>query len=180
MVALLPVFLVASTSAESVGLGVSDLSLNVAVIPGETKKFEVARLYNTGDFDLKITSTWTPNYSSSGILIEVTPNPLYLIPEKSALVYLKVTVNELGNYSGYVDFSCDVKLPENYTGNPSVPGGRAHAVFNVVEKPPTPIPPAPILPMMEIIAGIITGIIGVVVILIWYFKHAKIRVSASA
>jgi hypothetical protein len=164
MIALVPLFLAISASAESVGFGISNLNLNATLILGETKIFEVARLYNTGDFDLNITSTWISN--SSEVAIEVTPNPLCLAPGQSTLVYLKASGTEQGTYSGYVDFSCEAELPENHTSNPTVPGGKANAIFNVVEKPS-----APFFPMLAVIASLAVGII--VVILVWVRKHNK-------
>ena len=164
MIALLPLFLATPASAESVGFGISNLNLNATLIFGETRIFEVARLYNTGDFDLNITSTWISN--SSEVAIEITPNPLYLAPGQSTLVYLKASATEPGTYGGYVDFSCETELPENHTGNPTVPGGRANAIFNVIEKPSTPF-----FPILTIIASLTVGII--VVILVWVRKHKK-------
>jgi len=164
MIALLPLFLATPASAKSVGFGISNLNLNTTLIFGETKIFEVARLYNTGDFDLNITSTWISN--SSEVAIEVTPNPLYLAPGQSILVYLKASATEPGTCGGYVDFSCETELPENHTSNPTVPGGRANAIFNVVEKPS-----APFFPILAVIASLVLGII--VIILIWSRKHKK-------
>lgn len=161
IVAFLSLLLIpASMKAQTTGFGVTDYDLDTSIHVGESKKFEIARLYNTGHFDLIVTSRWVPNYGSA-ILVEVMPNPLYLIPGESAPVYVKVTGGEPGEYDGFLDFNVDVKLPENYTGSPSVPGGRAHAVFNVVGEPPTPT-----LPIVTIMAGIIAVIIGTIAILI--------------
>jgi len=170
MAALLPLFLTVPTNAESVGLGISDLNINVVVVVGETKEFEVARLYNTGDLDLNITSAWIPEYVSSDILIQVVPNPLCLAPGKSELVYLEVSGSQPCNLSGYVDFDCDVALPKNYTSNPSVPGGRAHAHFKIIEKLPTSN-----VTTITVIGILLLTMTSAAAVVFWYHKRKPTR-----
>jgi hypothetical protein len=168
---MLPLFFAVPATAESIGLGISDLNLQVDLKIAETKQIQIARVYNTGELDLNVTSTWVPNYYSFGILVELVPNTLYLAPKQSAPVYLKVTARDLGEYSGYVDFNCDAKLPENLSGNPTAPGGRAHASFNITEGPPTSSMPAMMI-LIETMVVIVTAI-GISILLHRYVRKRQ-------
>lgn len=67
--------------------------------------------------DLNITLIWVPNNNTPGdVSVEVIPNVLYLTPNESELIYVKVTGQELGEYSGSVEFTPDIVVPENFTG----------------------------------------------------------------
>jgi hypothetical protein len=117
------------------GLGVSDANIVGFVNITETRQFEVGRIYNTGDFNMAVTSTWVPDGNYTGINIEIIPSEVYLKPDDARTIYAKVTGLAVGNYSGKISFSCNVHLPPNYHGNPSVPAGQANARFIVLEKP---------------------------------------------
>jgi len=140
---LLPLLLAVATLlipisyAQKTGLGISDYEIKADLEVGETKKFEVARLYNTGDLNITITSTWIPNYNTSDIEVVITPNPVFLIPDQSKPLYAKVTAHdEIGTYSGIFDFACTTERPENSTGSPTEPGGSARATFTVITERP--------------------------------------------
>lgn len=151
---LFPFFLLFSMTVNVYALGVSDYNQNVDVIVGETKKIEVARVYNTGNFNLTVTAKWIPETNSSTVTVHITPNPIHLQPDTSVLVYAKiVSAEELGEYKGKIEFYGEKHLPLNFTGNPSVEGGSAHATFNVIKIiPPFSMPVLPILGVV-IIAG---------------------------
>jgi hypothetical protein len=154
------------TKAESIGLGITDFQPTFTITVGETKEIEVARLYNTGNFDLDITSSWIANSNSSGLTVKTNPNTLYLMSQEASSIYLSITGTELGRYDGYVDFNCSAKIPENYKGNPTTPGGRVNAVFYVVEKPPVSVLSISSLPIVVVIIGIIG-------IFVWHFLSQK-------
>ena len=160
------------TKAEPIGLGITDFNPTFTITVGETKEIEVARLYNTGSFDLNITSSWIANSTSSGLTVKINPNTLYLMPQEASSIYLSITGTELGRYDGYVDFNCSAKIPENYKGNPTTPGGRANAVFYIVEKPPVPI-------LSISLVAIVIVIMGIIGIFVWHLLRQKKTRSSS-
>lgn len=119
--------------------GVSNINVNKVIELGETYTFDVAMIYNTGDFIMNVTSTWSPEDGSDvgNIMVNIFPAWVVLYPDKtenksSQTVRAEVKAVSIGNYSGSIDFDCDVFIPKNYTGNPSAPGGTATASFMVV------------------------------------------------
>lgn len=117
-----------------VGLGVSNMNLVATLNGNQTEKLEIGRVFNTGDFNMTISGTWIPNGDGSSLSINVIPNEMFLQPNEAETVFVEATGFELGNYSGIVDFSCDVHTPPNYVGNPTVPGGRMNVKFEVGEE----------------------------------------------
>lgn len=145
------------------GLGVSNMNIVATINGNQTKKHEVGRIYNTGDFNMTIHGVWVPNGDGSGINVTVVPSEMFLMPDEAEFVYVEATGLQLGNYSGKIDFSTNVHLPANYTGNPSEPGGTMNAKFVVVKgEPITVAPPSP-LPLVATILGIV-GIVAVAVV----------------
>lgn len=153
------------TKAEPIGFGITDFAPNVTIPIGENKIIEPAVLYNTGDFDLNITSSWVANYTSLGLNVQITPDVLYLSSQTSASIYLNITGTQIGRYDGYIDFNCTAKLPENYKGSPTTPGGRVNAVIYIVEKSVAPFP------LIEVV--IIVVVLSVIGALVWYQFHQK-------
>lgn len=168
---ILPTFSVNAQNDDEMhaSLGVSDINVVGFVNQTETKQFEVARIYNTGDFNMTIQATWIPNSDSDGIEIEIIPKEVYLKPEEAKSIYAKVLGLAVGDYSGKIDFSSDVHLPPNYHGNPSVPGGQANARFIVVEKGfVAPSQPFAIILLIVIVVGVVC--VGVLVG-VWKYKQ---------
>ena len=115
-------------------LGVSDMNIVGFVNEMETKRFEVGRVYNTGDFNMTITSSWLPEGNSEGVQVTIVPQQMFLEPLAAKTVCAEVLGLIVGNYTGKVAFSCDIHLPPTYIGNPSVPSGQANAKFIVQAK----------------------------------------------
>ncbi len=148
------------TKAEPIGFGITDFNPSVTIPVGENKIVEAAILYNTGDFDLDISSSWVANYTSSGLTVKINPDVLYLSSQKSTSIYLNITGTETGRYDGYVDFNCTAKLPDNYKGSPTTPGGRVNAVIYITDKAESP------LPIIEVV--IIVVVVSAIGALVWY------------
>jgi hypothetical protein len=91
---------------------------------------EVARIYNTGSFDLNVSVTceWDNDTSNT---ITPTKQHIYLAPSQSSEVTLTVIGDELGNFTGKSYFTPKVMLPSNYTGNPTCPSGSANLKIHV-------------------------------------------------
>lgn len=131
----LALFSLAKCSAQDdmhTGFGVSDYNTVLTLNTTEPVWTDIARLYNTGDFNITVTSTWIDENNPSGVQIELTPKTVKLQPDETVLIRARVTGQSEGQFTGEIDFSCDVELPSDYTGNPSVPGGTAHARFIVL------------------------------------------------
>lgn len=147
------------------GLGVSDMNVVGFVNLTETKRFDVGRVYNTGDFNMTIIGSWVGD--SEGVQITVIPEQVFLKPLVAETVYVEVLGLTVGNYSGRVAFSCDVHLPPAYVGNPSVPSGQVNARFIVqpeeVPKPQeeTAMPVFPFDPIIALAVGAIMCVVAV-------------------
>jgi len=166
------------------GLGVSDMNIVGFVSQMETKRFEVGRVYNTGDFNMTIMSSWVPEGDSKGIQVTVVPQQMFLKPLVAEAVYVEVLGLTVGNYSGKVAFSCDVHLPPTYVGNPSVPSGQANAKFVVqleetAEPKETPKPEETVTQTSQVnlsgpvVVAVIVSIAIVTLLAVW--KHEKRR-----
>jgi len=117
---------------ERAGLGISHYDLDAPLIVDTTSKFAVARIYNTGNVDLNIEAIWIPNGDAQGL--NVTPvSPMFLSSGESTQVHVIVRADEIGNYSGAVEF--ETSIVSNVTGNPVLPGGTVQCSFSVIALP---------------------------------------------
>lgn len=121
------------------GFGVSDYDTVLTVNIAETVWTDIARLYNTGDFNMTVTCTWIGEHNPVGVQLDLTPETVRLQPDETVLVRARAIGQREGDFTGEIDFSCDVELPIGYTGNPSVPGGTAHARFIVLSELSSPL-----------------------------------------
>lgn len=149
------------------GLGVSDMNVVGFMSLTETKRFDVGRVYNTGDFNMTITATWIPKGNYDGINVTVIPEQMFLEPLVAETVYVEVLGLATGNYSGRVAFSCDVHLPPAYVGNPSASSGQVNARF-IVQPEDVPEPQEesimPDFPFDPTIALVVVGITCIVAV----------------
>jgi len=148
LVKAIPLFLVAFSImaiclAEGPGIGISDYEAHPQVRIGENAEpFKIAKIDNVGTFNLTITPFFKPNYNETDAQLQLifTPNSTFLLPEGSTIFYGQVvSASKVGTFEGMIQFKTQVHLPENFTGNPSTPGGSAKITVMILEpSPPTP------------------------------------------
>lgn len=139
LLATLPIFLqsVSSQNDYYTGIGVSDYPHDKIIYVNSSQTVEIARLTNTGTLNFSVRSVWTPDHNSPDYQVEL-PNEFTLTIGESRLVTCTAFSSTIANFSGKVEFICDVTLPPNFTGNPSVPGHTTKV--NFIFKEPTPLP----------------------------------------
>ena len=71
-----------------VGMGVSDYNAKPEIPRGETERFPVARIYNTGNETFTASITARLDSNNSGIRLTVDPAEVTLKPDETCLVYL--------------------------------------------------------------------------------------------
>lgn len=170
--ALAPLFV---TSAYAGGLGVSNKNIVETVDLGETKIFELGRVYNERNVSLLITVEWHNQGDSANVVLKMgdtkitaTVGNKILEAGKATFVYAEVTGLKLGECSGTVEVSTEAVNPLG--GNPTLPRGQLTAKFVVLDVPASN-PPTPTL--LFVTTSIIASIV-VVITVVWK-KRGKVK-----
>lgn len=113
------------------GMGCSDYEAKVTFKVGESKRVEVAKLFNTGTVNLNVSATYL--YNSGGGAVEIVCQPAWMILNAgdSTSWYINAKAVEAGNCSGFIEFVGDVTPAP--TGNPISTSSMARVSFIVTE-----------------------------------------------
>jgi hypothetical protein len=185
------VFSYAQPPQATIGLGVSDYESKITLKPDSTERYEVARISNEGQLNFTATTIWVPEYpvTYGNLTVEISFSPTTYQPtielqaNQASYVYATVTsADNIGTFTGEIDFKCQAKLPPEYVGNPSSPGGAAHATFQIGQKIDPNKQNATITTytyaiIAAVLTSIICGVICGVTIFRWRTKQRRKNIS---
>jgi len=138
--------------------GVSNREETVTMGFNQAAELVVARVYNEGAYELRVTAEWKPDSPSTGVSVVLDATDFTLLPSESKLVTVTATSGEVnGTFTGRIEFNSDLAdPPAGYIGPTAAGGGSAHVTFHVGDlKQPHSFPFIPVL----LIAGL--GVVGV-------------------
>jgi len=98
-----------------VGIGISDYNAKAEIARGESKRFPVARIYNTGNETLIVMIAAELDSNDSGIKLTVDPTEVSLEPDETCLVYLTADCGDAtpGTYQFRVEAKAIADSSEN-------------------------------------------------------------------
>ena len=121
----------------TISMGVSNYHAKTEIPIGESKKFPVARIYNTGNETFTASLTANLNCSDNEIKFTVEPMEITLQPEENCLVYLIVNCTKHASPGTY-QFTVEIRtMPENeVVGNMVLPTATVDGEIVVPEPSP--------------------------------------------
>ena len=137
IISLVPALFPPASSSPS--LGTSQHNPQVTIVAGQSRKFSVGRIYNTGDAALNIVAGWHQEFGSKVLSATVTPGNRNVQPGESYVIYLTVYATKVGFHNGTVQFAGETLTTEQ--GNPIRPSGSLPAQITIIGKPVEPTQP---------------------------------------
>ena len=172
--AVLPFFLYFSLATDYyTGIGASDYPYDKVIYVNNSFSVDIARLTNIGTLNFTVKPVWIPDNNPS-CTVELPTNFMLVVGE-SKTITCNVFSSTVGNFSGKVEFICDVNLPANFTGNPSVPGHTTKVNFIFKEPIKQAYMPYDYKPIL-----IIGSIMGISATAILTFLHIRKKHPSQA